>query len=488
MRRLVFLLCNLFLSGFLFGQKHILKSEILNNAAQYINPSTAFSSLVSERKVEGNFIENTTELERLCIYSNYYFNDWEIRKNVSDKVLSADARKILVDQVSLTEEEYLCFEKVIFGYANRIQYDTLPLYIDCKINQFLFKNLDAIFVNSDKAPIKNLQGVKTEIEIPGMGQYLIEYSDQGLFSKLTGPLNEPRFEIKYFDDCGLPDRLEVYRGADNLSRVEFERTSYRDWKGTKKYYSNGNLYFDHRDGGEYSFLKSYTFSMSGDTLSLREYDYTGQIADFYQKSYTKNLEGKITFRNGIGISNRLDRKKDSIYISSTKEFNESSIFYEIKDELGLNGDEILQVDSVFSHHFIDNLESSKESCVANYREGINSIFTDREIDFLPFINVSCEMLSEQIKERPRPHNFSFSKKDLIDEYKRVDGSIRNESALEFINEYFSFQTHVSKGWWVYYSGLVKFLKNKVDEESLLSSYNYSLKRLVVVAKSTNFNK
>jgi|TARA_R110000737_G_scaffold348207_2_gene381536 hypothetical protein len=147
---------------------------------------------------------------------------------------------------------------------------------------------------------------------------------------VTGDLNdEGRVEVRCFNECGIIDSIETFRGDNKLSNTEYEKTNSRNWEGDKDYYVNGSLFFDFRNGGDNSFRSAYYLSPSGDTLSLYQDDFIGDFEDLTKRSYTKNLNGKITSVDGVGLGNRFSYSQfdDSLRVSSKIE-HPASFFLE----------------------------------------------------------------------------------------------------------------------------------------------------------------
>ena len=487
MEKGIFVFFNIMISAFIYGQDYVLSEYTFISAPQALNPSKSIVVIVGDRKIEGKFLENTTELERFCIYTHYYFEASPMRKYIDTYQLINDARKIFIDQVGLTEEEFEWFEKSLLAY--KAVFRPFAEHIECKINKYLFKNINEIFVDEQSKPIEQLFGIKREIDVSGYGRYLLEFSDEGLLSKVTGDLDTKNYEVRYFNECGIIDSIESYSRKDKLTKTEYEKTNSRNWKGDNDYYADGSLFSEHRYGGEYSFRTTYYLSPAGDTLNLYQYDLTGDFEDFTMRSYTKNLNGEITSVDGVGIVNRYSyfQSDDSLRVSSKRE-DPTSIFLKLKDVLDINFEEVTQADSIFSHQFVKNISLLKETCVANYKTGVTSIFDDRESDFLPFINVSCDMLSDQIVERSKPKKYYFTNEDLAINFKSLRGRVKNKKSVELRYEYFNLQSDFTKGEWLYYSGLVKFMNNKVNDNDLLICYEYAMNLVVSMALSANYKR
>ena len=488
MKKNINLLFFLFLASFLSAQKYVATQQTINDALQYIYPASAFTQIVFDRKTEGDFLANTTKLERIYIYSNYFLNDQKVYKRIKQEILSADAKNLLMSEVMLSEDEFVCFEDAIFGRLWKNDYPEHSENILCKLNQYLFHNLEKIFENADGKPLKLKKSSESEIEIPYRGRYQLEYSDKGVFSTLKGPLDQSGYKVKYFDDCGMPDKTESFYKNKSISQIDFSRTSKRNWKGANKYYANGNIESEYKDAGDEVFLMRYELSPKGDTLSLREYDYTGEVENFRKKSYTRNPEGKITSRNGTGFKSRYSYHSnvDSISFLGYKEAYDSSVFYRIKEELNISTIEALAADSIFGQQFLSNIESTREECQSSYKQALNSVFTKREINFAPYIQVSCDMLSDNFEERKRPRNYEFPKNSLLVSYTHLKGSVKDENALMLHDSYFAYMADMSKGEWNYYSGLVKYLKGKVDNNILLANYHFVLRSVVSIANAANY--
>ena len=472
----------------LYGQDYILTENIFYNTTQKLNPSESILAIVAERKYQGDIFDKTNELERFCIFSHKYLNDYTSREYIRNLRLEKDLRSIFIDQVELTEQEFSLFEQVILGNKYRSNFKDLSSIIDCKINRFLFKNLDKIFITEKGKPVDNFSNVKSEKVVTGRGRYLVEFSDEGLFRKVTGDLDFKNHKIRYFNECGLIDSIE-YRDNNQHRRTEYERTISRNWTGHKEYYADGKLFSEFKNGGDDFFRSSYNFSPVGDTLSLYEDNFIGNFEDFYINSYSRNLEGEITSVDGVGIVNRYSYylSKDSLTVRA-KEKLPKSIFLKLEDVLDISLDEVYQLDSVFTSQFLKNKNEPKETCLANYATGINSVLTEREIDFLPFINVSCDMLSDKIIERKKPSNYSFTQQELAPYFRQFNGELSNEKAIELIFEYNNLQIDYSKGGWMFYPGLIKFLNDKVSDDDLVICYKYIMETVTQVALTVNYKR
>jgi hypothetical protein len=248
------------------------------------------------------------------------------------------------------------------------------------------------------------------------------------------------------------------------------------------YYSNGQLFsytYGSRDGLVYLHFK---LSPLGDTLNLEEHDFSGNLEDFRSRSYCKNLKSEITLSNGNGIFNYYKSKGDSIYMEGDHERYGSSMFFPLKRLFDIESQVLLDLDTLFIDAFKTRKNYSKEEFVDRLQLSTKKLHITDSLDLEPYINIASNMLYMSWANRQNVKDIRTPKDQMPYYFKLLNREVRNSEEISKVHEYFRYQSNLTKGEWLYYSGLVRFLHSKVSEHCLFNAYKYAMSWIVYVSK------
>lgn len=247
------------------------------------------------------------------------------------------------------------------------------------------------------------------------------------------------------------------------------------------FYSNGKVFSIKQVSEDELVYIDFTLSPQGDTVSLVEYDYSGDLNEFYYRSYCKNLTGEITLINDTGKMYKYSKEGDSIYSDRAYKYYNSPMFFSLRRIYNIDTLSLLMLDSIFIYAFRTYKQNSKAQFVTKLFDATNKLqFTD-SLDTMPYILISSEMLYDTLENIRPIREYTISKEKLVEYYKLFYKKSKNLAEISKVYEYFRFQEDMSRGEWKFYSDIVKYLRGQISEEYLLCAFKYALGGITAVS-------